>query len=96
MSISVRILNIFVRIWAQWSVDWSHVWLASSADCRREGQNFNAVLRDFLFKSASFNQAKYIFGHVNDPSELKYRQFFHGHERNICLIETMFDWHWAL
>jgi len=44
-----------------------------SADCRREGQNFKAVLGDFPFKSASFNQAKYIFGHVNDPSELKYR-----------------------
>ena len=73
ISISVRILNIFVRIWAQWSVDWSHVWLASSADCRREGQNLNSVLGDFLFKSASFNQAKYIFVHVNDPSELKYR-----------------------
>ena len=72
-SISVRTLNIFVRIWAQWSVDWSHVWLSSSADCRREGQNFNSVLGDFLFKSASFNQAENIFVHVNDPSELKYR-----------------------
>jgi len=35
-----------------------HVWQASSADCRREGQNFNAVLGDFLFKSASFNKQK--------------------------------------
>jgi len=55
-------------------ISWlNHVWQASSADCRREGQNFNAVLGDFLFKSASFNEAKYICGHVNDKSELKYR-----------------------
>ena len=95
-SISVKIWIMFSRIWAQWSVDWSHVWLALSVNCRQKCSKFNAEKQAIRDQTASFNQAKYIFWHVNDPFQLKYIRSFHGHERNICLIEAMYDWHWAL
>jgi len=30
-------------------------------------------MNSFLNQNASFNQAKYIFGHANDPFQLKYQ-----------------------
>ena len=61
-----------------------------------KSQKFSTVLGVFLDQSASCNQAKCNVGHINDLFQLKCLRFFHGHERNICLIEAMFDWHWAL
>jgi len=90
--ISVKIWTTFSRIWAQWSVDWRHVWLALSVNCRQKCSKFNASKQAIRDQSASFNQAKYFFGHVNDLFQLKNIWFYHGQERNICFTETMFDW----
>ena len=88
--ISLEIFIIFPRIWAQYSFDSSHVWLALSVDYRRKSQKFSTVLGVFLDQSASFNQAKCNVGHINDLFQLKCLRFFHGYERNICLNETIF------
>jgi len=58
---------IFPRIWAQWSVDWSHVWLALSVDCRRKCYKLNPAKQAIRELSASFNWIKYIFGHMKYP-----------------------------
>jgi len=57
---------------------------------------FIAVKQAIRDQRASFNEAIYIFGHLNDPFQLKCEKFFHGYERNYLLIEAMFDWHLAL
>ena len=64
--------------------------MALSVDCQRKGQKIIAV------KQAIRDQSASIFGHVNDLFQLKYMWFFHGHERNICFTEAVFDWHLAL
>jgi len=37
------------------------------------GEEFNAIKQAIRDQSASFNQAKYIFGHINNPFQLKYQ-----------------------
>jgi len=37
------------------------------------------------------DQAKCDVGHINDLFPLKCFRFFHGYERNIRLIDAMFD-----
>ena len=65
--------------------------LTLSVDYRRKCHKFIAAKQAIRDQSASFNQAKCIVGHINNPFQLKFVYIFHGHERNICLIEAMFD-----
>jgi len=71
--ISVKIYVIFPRTWAQYLFHWSSVWLTFSFDCRRNATiKFIAAKYAIRDQSASFNQAKLVLGHTNEPFQLKY------------------------
>ena len=84
-------------IWQKATVEITHMITLSIIACShhlhmgRKCHKFNAAKQVFRDQSVSFIHAKYFWGHENNPFQLKYIKFLHGHERNICLIEAMFD-----